>query len=203
MLRVLEVPETVPALEHTALSTLCGLSTGCQARAPLIGISGTGEGHVAHISGQWIKDNSNPNWRNAKKLQEAISERSSTVVSNSLWPHCLPRCLCPWNSPGKSTGMSCRFLLQGLFLTQRLNLGLLHCRQILYHPSTYNGPNTVPRAVCGLLHVSSLSWDKEDIFMIFIIVLRKQRLSVQGHMFLQSKIMTHTNIKWTHVKNFI
>ena len=132
MLRVLEVPETVPALEHTALSTLCGLSTGCQARAPLIGISGTGEGHVAHISGQWIKDNSNPNWRNAKKLQEAISERSSTVVSNSLWPHCLPRCLCPWNSPGKSTGMSCRFLLQGLFLTQRLNLGLLHCRQILY-----------------------------------------------------------------------
>ena len=25
------------------------------------------------------------------------------------------------------------YLLQGIFLTQRSNLGLLHCRQILYH----------------------------------------------------------------------
>ena len=29
----------------------------------------------------------------------------------------------------------CHFLLQGIFLTQGLNLGLLHCRQILYHLS--------------------------------------------------------------------
>ena len=29
--------------------------------------------------------------------------------------------------------MGCHFLLQGIFLTQRSNLGLLHCRQILYH----------------------------------------------------------------------
>ena len=28
--------------------------------------------------------------------------------------------------------MGCHSLLQGIFLTQRLNLGLLHCRQILY-----------------------------------------------------------------------
>ena len=27
-------------------------------------------------------------------------------------------------------------LLQGIFLTQGLNLGLLHCRQILYHPGS-------------------------------------------------------------------
>ena len=27
----------------------------------------------------------------------------------------------------------CHFLLQGIFLTQGSNLGLLHCRQILYH----------------------------------------------------------------------
>ena len=31
--------------------------------------------------------------------------------------------------------MGCHFLLQGIFLTQELNLGLLHCRQILYHLS--------------------------------------------------------------------
>ena len=31
--------------------------------------------------------------------------------------------------------MGCRFLLQGIFLTQGLKLGLLHCRQILYRLS--------------------------------------------------------------------
>ena len=36
---------------------------------------------------------------------------------------------------GKNTGVGCCFLLQGIFLTQGLNLSLLHCRQILYHLS--------------------------------------------------------------------
>ena len=31
-------------------------------------------------------------------------------------------------------------LLQGIFLTQVLNLGLLHCRQILYHLSHQGTP---------------------------------------------------------------
>ena len=30
------------------------------------------------------------------------------------------------------TGVGCHFFLQGIFLTQELNLGLLHCRQVLY-----------------------------------------------------------------------
>ena len=41
--------------------------------------------------------------------------------------------LCPWNSPGKNTGVRCHALLMGIFPTQGWNLGLLHCRQILYH----------------------------------------------------------------------
>ena len=59
---------------------------------------------------------------------------SSLVVSNSLQSHGLQptRLLCPWDSPGKNTGVGCHFLLQGIFPAQRLNLGLLHCRQILY-----------------------------------------------------------------------
>ena len=36
------------------------------------------------------------------------------------------------NSPGKNSGVACHFLLQGIFLTQESNPGLLHCRQILY-----------------------------------------------------------------------
>ena len=36
------------------------------------------------------------------------------------------------DSPGKNTGVGCHALLQGIFSTQGSNLGLLHCRQILY-----------------------------------------------------------------------
>ena len=44
------------------------------------------------------------------------------VMSDSLQPYGL----CPWDSPGKNTGVSYHSLLQGIFLTQGLNLGYLH-----------------------------------------------------------------------------
>ena len=52
---------------------------------------------------------------------------SRSVVSNSLWPHgpYPTRILCPWDFPGKNTGVGCHFLLQGLFPTQGLNQGHL------------------------------------------------------------------------------
>ena len=31
------------------------------------------------------------------------------------------RSLCPWDSPGKNTGVGCQALLQGIFLAQGLN----------------------------------------------------------------------------------
>ena len=39
---------------------------------------------------------------------------SHSVVSNSSWPHGLQptRLLCPWDFPGKSTGVGCHCLLQ-------------------------------------------------------------------------------------------
>ena len=36
------------------------------------------------------------------------------------------RLLCPWDYPGKNTGVDYHFLLQGIFLTQGLNPCLLH-----------------------------------------------------------------------------
>ena len=58
-------------------------------------------------------------------------------MSDSLRPHGLwpTRLLCPWDFPGNSTGVDCYFLLQGIFPTQGSNLGLPHCRQMLYHLS--------------------------------------------------------------------
>ena len=51
-----------------------------------------------------------------------------SVMSDSLQPHglWLPRLLCPWNFPGKSTGVSCHFLLQRIFPTQEFSPRLLH-----------------------------------------------------------------------------
>ena len=43
-------------------------------------------------------------------------------------------------SPGKNTGVGCFALLQGIFPTQGLNPGLLHCRQILYCLSHQGSP---------------------------------------------------------------
>ena len=45
-------------------------------------------------------------------------------------------------SPGKNTGVGCHFLLQRIFPTQGLNLGLLHCRQMLYHLSHQGSQRT-------------------------------------------------------------
>ena len=48
----------------------------------------------------------------------------------------------PWDSPGNNTEVGSHSLLQRIFLTQELNQGLLHCRQILYYLS-YQGSGQV------------------------------------------------------------
>ena len=62
---------------------------------------------------------------------------SSSLRPHGLWPVGL---LCPWDFPSKNTGVGCHFLLQGIFLTQGLNPGLPHCRQMLYHLSHQGSP---------------------------------------------------------------
>ena len=68
---------------------------------------------------------------------------SCYVVSDSLQPHGLypASLLCPWDFPGKNTGVGCHFLLQGIFPTEGSNLGLLHCRRILYQLSHQGSPS--------------------------------------------------------------
>ena len=54
-------------------------------------------------------------------------------MSDSSQPYGLQpaRLLCPWNSPGKNTGASCHFLLQGIFPAQGLTLPLLSALRFL------------------------------------------------------------------------
>ena len=55
----------------------------------------------------------------------------ASVMFDSVQPYGLEptRLLCLWDSPGKNTGVGSHAFLQGIFLTQGLNLhllGLLH-----------------------------------------------------------------------------
>ena len=74
-------------------------------------------------------------------FQHILSE-SHSVVSDSLRPPGLQphKLLCPWNSPGKSAGVGCCFLLWVIFPTQGWNPGLPHCRRILHCLSHQGSP---------------------------------------------------------------
>ena len=64
------------------------------------------------------------------------SGQSHSAVPDSLqpsWTIQSTKLLCPWNSPGKNTGVGSHSLLQGIFPTRGSNMGLLHCWQIFYH----------------------------------------------------------------------
>ena len=70
-------------------------------------------------------------WRIPWALSLTQGSVSRSVVSDSLHVHGLlpTRLLHPWNSPGKTIAVGGHFLLQGMFPTQGLNLGLLHQSQ--------------------------------------------------------------------------
>ena len=92
--------------------------------------------------------------------------KSLSCVRLFVIPWTVPaRLLYPWDFPGKITGVGCHFLLQGIFPTQGLNLGLLHCRQTLYRLShkgnmrqLYHHEATLSALVCSLL--TSLELEK-------------------------------------------
>ena len=75
------------------------------------------------------------------------------VVSDSLRPRGLEctRLLCPWNSPGKNTGVGCHSLLQGIVPNQGSNPGLLHW-QVNYLPFEPSGKSTgmIPNEILSI-----------------------------------------------------
>ena len=75
--------------------------------------------------------------KNSKLALKWWSE-SPSFVSDSLQPNGLHS---SWNSPGQNTGLGSLSLLQGIFLTQGSNPGILHCRWILYQLIHKGSPN--------------------------------------------------------------
>ena len=91
---------------------------------------------------------------------------SLSIVADFLWPHGLQPIglLCPLNSQGKNTGVGSQSLLQGIFLTQGSNPGLLHCRQILYHLSNQGSPTEINKTLHSTVQSSLMK-------MIFRVIL--------------------------------
>ena len=80
---------------------------------------------------------------------------SCSVMSNSLRPHNLQltRLLCPWGFSRQEywNGLPC--LPSGIFPTQWSNLGLPHCRRILYHLSHQESLIYIYVYVCVCIYI--------------------------------------------------
>ena len=103
---------------------------------------------------------------NGKLLQYSYLENSSS-------PPVAPGLPCPWDFPGKNTGVGCHSFLQGIFLTQGFNLGLLHCRQILHHLSHQRNPlsdisfaKNFFRSVIGLSVLEAILFTVQKLFSL-------------------------------------
>ena len=101
-----------------------GQNTGVGSLSLLQGIFPTKGSNPCLLHCRWICYQLNHRgspW-NSEVYRKIVSE-SCSVMSGSLQPHGL---YSSWNSPGQNTGMGSLSLLQGIFLTQGSNLGLLH-----------------------------------------------------------------------------
>ena len=115
-------------------------------------------------------------------MKRKVKVLVTSVVSDSLRPHGLQpaRLLCPWDSPGKNTGVGSHSLLQGIFPTQGSNPGLrVGLQADFYHlshqgrwgPGTGKGTHTT--LGLGRSAESWGTWGKGRIFVSYF-QLRKQ-----------------------------
>ena len=73
-------------------------------------------------------------------MRSEVKSLSRARLFVTPWIVACTKLLHPWDFQGKSTGVGCHFLLQGIFPTQGSNPGLSHCRQTLYRLSHQGSP---------------------------------------------------------------
>ena len=107
---------------------------------------------------------------------------TKSLQSNSLRRYGLQsiRFLCPWNSPGRNTGVSCHALQWGICPIPVSNpclLWLLHCCWILYHWATEAQSN---RYMHIILHFMGI---KASCFLLDFLLLSFKEPLLTVHMF--------------------
>ena len=80
----------------------------------------------------------------------------TAVVSDSWWARGLQpaRPLCPWDSPGKNTGVGCHFLLQRIFLTQ----------------GSIKPVSLVSPALAAKFFTTSVTWAAQEVHTFYFIL---------------------------------
>ena len=117
-----------------------------------------------------------------------------TQLCPTLRPHGL---YSPWNSPGQNTGAGSLSLLQGIFPTQGLNPGLLHCWWIFYQLRHKGSPRILewvaypfsrgssqPRNQTGVSCIAGrlfTNWAMRKAYFLFLILLPVEQTSIIHH----------------------
>ena len=146
--RGLGLPYTSQGLEHLVLRCFIrvlgewikvALVVGRRPRVPAMWTSP----RSCFPQSRWLRAKHQPKWHWCRSLKVQrmgggglVAKSCPTLVTP--WTHA--RLFCPWDFPGKKTGVGCHFLLQGIFPTHDSNPGLLHCRQIPYWLSYEGSP---------------------------------------------------------------
>ena len=95
----------------------------------------------------WFKRNQSP-WLHG----QGIRPRQKAAAYAFFWLHWLVQrwaCNLSWSAKTKNTGVNILSLLEGIFPTQELNWGLLHCRWILYQLSYQGSPSKLQELYKG------------------------------------------------------
>ena len=137
------------------------------------------------------------------------SENVKVKVTQSCPTLCDPKS--PRKSPGQNTGVCSLSLLQWIFLTQELNLDLLHSRQILYQLSYQGSPESSeyrPAMTRNTAEVPRSSFQSLVIFLLQLLWISccPSQWSLRSASFLAS--MTHEEPRkhrpaWTQVNTSV
>ena len=155
------------------------------------------------------------NWENKRSYLIPALKFCCCCLVNKLYPTLQPhglestKLLCPWDFPGKNTGVGCHFLLQGLFLTQGSNPRLLQMSSVpLSHQGSVNGSLPCywtgqdwcgfqcPQAFAvesGFWHLfpSPTTWEGLWVFSQFL----RSRLGVRWRRKIKRRVPLNTGVK--------
>ena len=109
------------------------------------------------------------------------SSPSSSLALKWKWKSVVSNSMILKNSPGQNTGVGSLSLLQGIFLTQGSNQGLLHFRWILYQLSYQGSLGADPLSLDLPLFITILS-PSSPILQALLLRAQDSTVSIRSHL---------------------
>ena len=119
-----------------------------------------------------------------------------SLVLNSLWPHGLQptRLFCPWDFPGKNTGVCCHFLSRGSSQARdQTHISCVSCtgRQIIYHWATGEAIFKVRWNWCTTVYLTI--WVVASIPRLQIMLLKSSMYNFKKYFLMLRNLHAHFN----------